>query len=421
LIAVYLAVLRDYTQILTTGEVGVVMLLASDRRQARILKRYVSGLLNGTPMLKQLIAHETVDAIELSNAITIEIHTSSFRAVRGYTIVAAILDELAFWDSDDSANPDTEVLNALRPAMATVPHSLMIAISSPYARKGELYKAYSAYFGKEDANTLVWQAATRTMNPLVPQTIIDHAYADDEAVARAEYGAEFRRDLEAFIAREVVDACVPHQRFELSPVDGIDYVGFTDPSGGSQDSMTLAIAHQENERMILDVIRECHPPFSPEQVVREFCQILTQYRVHVIVGDRYGAHWVQEQFEKHGVTYTPSEKTKSDLYRELLPMLNSKTVELLDHRRLITQLCGLERRTARGGRDSIDHSAGTHDDVINAVAGALVIAGEDQGGWDIIWGGEEVLLSEETLTQRRERSAQLIREAITQEGVWFPV
>jgi hypothetical protein len=47
---------------------------------------------------------------------------------------------------------------------------------------------------------------------------------------------------------------------------------------------------------------------------------------------------------------------------------------LLDHPRLINQICGLERRTARGGRDSIDHSPGNHDDVANAVAGAIVAA-----------------------------------------------
>jgi hypothetical protein len=47
---------------------------------------------------------------------------------------------------------------------------------------------------------------------------------------------------------------------------------------------------------------------------------------------------------------------------------------LLDNRRLISQLHGLERRTARGGKDSIDHGPGAHDDIANAVAGALVLA-----------------------------------------------
>ena len=40
----------------------------------------------------------------------------------------------------------------------------------------------------------------------------------------------------------------------------------------------------------------------------------------------------------------------------------------------MTQITSLERRTVRGGRDSIDHAPGAHDDVANAVAGAVVIA-----------------------------------------------
>ena len=69
-----------------------------------------------------------------------------------------------------------------------------------------------------------------------------------------------------------------------------------------------------------------------------------------------------------------SERTKSEIYGELLPLLNSGRLELLDLPRLITQLLGLERRTARGGKDSIDHAPNAHDDVVNAAAGGLVLA-----------------------------------------------
>lgn len=77
---------------------------------------------------------------------------------------------------------------------------------------------------------------------------------------------------------------------------------------------------------------------------------------------------------KAGIEYEVCETAKSDLYKELLPALNSGHIELLDHARLRAQLAGLERRTARGGRDSIDHPPGSHDDLINAAAGALVSA-----------------------------------------------
>ena len=81
---------------------------------------------------------------------------------------------------------------------------------------------------------------------------------------------------------------------------------------------------------------------------------------------------------QHGVEYETAEKTKSDIYREALALLNSGRVELLDHPRLHTQLLSLERRTSRAGRDSIDHGPGGHDDVANSVAGALVAAAEAQ-------------------------------------------
>ena len=106
------------------------------------------------------------------------------------------------WRSDDSANPDREIINALRPSMATVPGALLVGISSPYARRGLLWEQYRRHYG-QDGDVLVWQADTASMNPGVPAAVIANAYAEDEAAAAAEYGAEFRRDLEAFVSREV--------------------------------------------------------------------------------------------------------------------------------------------------------------------------------------------------------------------------
>src|SRR5262249_36902442 len=146
-VAVYLACFRAYRTVLAPGERGTLALIAADRQQARTVFRYVGGLLDGSPMLARLIERRTADAIDLTNGVTIEVHTASFRSVRGYTVVGAVLDEVAFWRSEDSANPDREIVEALRPAMATVPGALLVAISSPYARRGVLWDAYRRHFG----------------------------------------------------------------------------------------------------------------------------------------------------------------------------------------------------------------------------------------------------------------------------------
>jgi hypothetical protein len=152
----------------------------------------------------------------------------------------------------------------------------------------------------------------------------------------------------------------------------------------------MAISHREGDKVIIDAIRERRPPFSPEQVVDEFAGLLKSYHVTKIQGDRYAGEWPREQFKKRGISYEPCEPPKSDLYRDLLPLINSGRVELLDHPRLISQLANLERRTARSGKDSIDHAPGAHDDVANAVAGAMwatasragpVVVGSEAMAW----------------------------------------
>ena len=165
-------------------------------------------------------------------------------------------------------------------------------------------------------------------------------------------------------------------RRELPRLPQVKYFAFTDPSGGSQDSFTLAIAHLEGNKAILDALRERRPPFSPEAVTAEYAALLKTYGIAAVFGDRYGGEWVQRAFAKTGIRYQASSRTKSDIYRELLPLVNSGRVELLDNPRLIHQLLNLERRTSRGGKESIDHMPGTHDDLINAAAGALVMAVE---------------------------------------------
>ena len=155
----------------------------------------------------------------------------------------------------------------IRPAMLTIPDSLLICASSPYARKGALWDAYRRHYGKDDASVLVWRAPTLVMNPSVPQATIDEAYEADPASAAAEYGAEFRTDVENFVSREALEACVSPGCFERAPMSDVSYSAFVDPSGGSADSMTLAVAHRQDDVVVIDAVREVRPPFIPDDVV----------------------------------------------------------------------------------------------------------------------------------------------------------
>lgn len=370
-LAAYVGALCDHAEVLAPGERGAIPILAASTSQAGRAFMHAAGILTHSPMLSQMIEGQTADTIRLSTRIDIEVRPANFRTIRGVTAVAAICDEISYWQIEGTANPDDEVLTALRPSLATTGGPLMV-ISSAYAKRGELYKTYRSDYGPDgDRLILVAKAPSRTFNPTLPQRVVDRAYAKDAAKASAEYGSEFRNDLEAFVSREVVEACVSLGVFERSYIPGLVYRAFVDPSGGSVDAMTLSIAHQEGERSVLDLVRERKPPFSPEAVVDEFCEVLKSYGLTSVVGDRYGGEWPREQFRKRGIAYDLAEHPRSELYRHLLPTLNSGAADLLDNATLVAQIVSLERRVARGGRESIDHPPNGHDDLANAVAGVL--------------------------------------------------
>ena len=374
IVASYLAAFRDWRPYLSAGERGWIFVIATDKAQAGIIKAYISGIFHRVPTLKKMIQRETIEALELRCGVSIAVKTASFRSLRGYTVLCAILEEMAFYRSEDSANPDKEILAALRPALATIPQSLLIGISTPYSKAGVLFDMFRTYFGKP-GGPCIWKAPTSVMNPTIDRGLIARALAEDPQAASAEWEAEWRADIEAFISQELVEAVTVTGRFELPRIGGVRYHAFADPSGGRQDSFTLGVAHVErNGKVVLDVLRERRPPFQPSGVVAEFSDLLKSYGVTEVTSDRYAAEWVAEAFRVVGIDVRPSEQSASELYLELLPLIANGTAELLDSKRLAAQLCGLERRVRAGGKDLVTHYAGGHDDCAVSCAGVLTLA-----------------------------------------------
>lgn len=354
LIAVFLAVFKDWREHLDFGEIGYIMAIASDRRQASVVFNKIRAILS-LPLFRGMVVNESKEEIELNNQITISVVTCSYRALRGFTVLAAICDEMAFW-RHEGANPSEEILTALRPGMI-IKGSLLAAISTPYAKVGSLYEAFRSKYGTQDRFSLIWKAASRDMNPTIPKRTIDKALKADPSAARAEWLAEFREDLETFLTTEIIESCIIPRRFGLPFLEGIRYYAFADPSGGRVDSFTLGIAHKEKttKKIILDILLEKLSPFKPQSVVEEYSKTLKNYGLRKVTGDRYAGEWVVKQFENYGIKYESSKLNKSEIYLEFEPLMTQGGIELLDNRRLFAQLRGLERRTRSGGKDSIDH------------------------------------------------------------------
>jgi hypothetical protein len=382
LVATYLAALAK-TDKLAPGEFGTVLVCAVDRTQAKVVFEYIRALLTEIPALRPLVVSEAAEVIELRHRVRVEVRSSSYRRVRGVTLLAAILDEVAFLRDEASALPDVELYRALKPALATT-GGLILGISSPWAQRGLLWSKYRRHYG-QDGDVLVWQADSRTMHPSLPAELVEEATEDDPESAAAEWRGQFRSDLESYVSTAVLDACTSPGVVERPRITGPPYVAFLDAAAGSgRDSFTCAVAHAESRDgeapfVVVDAVREVLPPFDPLAVAGELARFLRSYGISTAQSDKYAGGWVVEAFQRHGVAVAQDAEPKSALYLSALPVLTGRRCDLLDVPKLRAQFASLERRRRAGGRDVVDHPPGSHDDVANCVAGVLASAGAGDG------------------------------------------
>jgi hypothetical protein len=215
------------------------------------------------------------------------------------------------------------------------------------------------------------------MNPSLSEAEIARELEKDPVRNRAEYLSEWRSDVEGFIPRELVEACIGDYH-ELPPNSRICYRCFVDAASGvpEGDSYAIAISHKLGDRVIIDALREVRPPFSPAAVVNDvLIPLCRAYSIHSVTGDNYAGEFAKEPVRAVGIAYELAKKHKSELYNDpFLPLLNSKKIDLPRNERAINQICSLERSVQRSGRDQITHPTHGHDDIANAIAGAVDVA-----------------------------------------------
>jgi hypothetical protein len=287
------------------------------------------------------------------------------------------LDESAYLaSSDDSSNRDEDIVSALKPSLATT-NGILALTSSPSLMEGVVHRVHKRHYGPGGAaDVIVVQAASRELNPKLSQAVVDRAYEDDPASAESEFGGAFRQAVSAYLTRQIIERAVDKGIGARFPLPGIKYLSFCDVSGGSgTDSFAVAIGHLSSadgvDLAVIDTVLEFRPPFDPLDVVKRAAASLASWNVASVVGDNYAAQWPVTAFAKHGITYSTSPLTKSEIYLHVLPLWTAGRVRLVDNPRLVDQFTQLRRKVGSGGRESVDHVRGSHDDLANATAGVL--------------------------------------------------
>ena len=377
-ILLYEAVFGGYEAQLGKGELGVIPLVAQDAHATSVAFGYVKQYVMESDLLSQMTTPKDVREAEirLSNGIRIRCFACTAKSVRGFSIPAAVMDELAFFRVEAGAQADVEVQTAIRRGGIGFPQQRLVKISTPYAKDGLLFSDYTRYFGKPDPDVLVWRAPSLLMNPtLKASRLAREARVDAQRYAR-EYEALFSDDVEAFLPGPWIEAATEDGRHELEPRDGRHYIAAVDPSGGGADAFSLAIVHHEDGRIVQDVMKSWSSSRSEKVdlagVCAEIAAVCQRYGLYRVIGDKYAGKWAPQTFQKAGVRYVESPIDKSHAYRELEPWLAQGRLVLLEHPTMLRELRLLEKRVKPGGKTPvIDHPRGGHDDCANALALAV--------------------------------------------------
>jgi hypothetical protein len=356
---------------LSAGERGHVLVLAGSVDQARTVFGYSRGFLSESEVLEREVVATTQSEVRLRNGAVLAVHPNSFRSIRGKTILACVFDEVAIWRDEASATPDVEVYTAVLPSLART-SGMLIGISTPYRKSGLLYQKHRDHFGVAGDDVLVVQGSALAFNSTLDAAAIAAARAADPIAAHAEWDAEFRADLDAYLDEETIERAIDYDRpLELPPVEGVIYLAFTDAAAGGGDAYTLAIGHREGDNYITDVVRGTYGAFDPQVITKEYADLCRAYHVARVMGDNYAKDWVAGAWRDNGFEYIRSPKAKSELYLECMPLWRRGVARIPNLLRLTRELRLLERQTHRSGKDSVVHPRNEHDDFANVACGVL--------------------------------------------------
>jgi intein/homing endonuclease len=275
------------------GNTIQIISVATDKDQAGILFREVSGHLSRCEYFRPYILTNTLSRIDFQtpadiekfgpiqrmqdgkfaslngkSSIRVTFRSAVAKGLRGMGNIVVILDEMAHFIEDGSTSA-AEVYNAVTPSTAafsakdpddsTIPigdvESRIICISSPLNKQGKFYDLYQTAMGNGEGatNMIAIQAPTWEINPTVPAVYYKQKFYEDPAVFMTEHGAEFSDRVRGWIERaEDLLACIdPELRPKESGAPRSPHQMGVDVAV-TNDGTSVAITHVEDDEIILD-------------------------------------------------------------------------------------------------------------------------------------------------------------------------
>lgn len=178
---------------------GLYLIIAPTLRQSRLLFEKAAAVYKRLSNVPRVVTNNSTE-LELENGSRlVALPGDNDATIRGYSAPRAVY-------IDEASRVADTVYAALRPMMAASPNGQMIALTTPYGRRGWFYEAWE--FKKD------WERTTVTARdcPHITDEFLEEERANmSEWQFRAEYLCEFTDTEEAFFSSELVEKMLDTQ------------------------------------------------------------------------------------------------------------------------------------------------------------------------------------------------------------------
>jgi hypothetical protein len=217
-IASYEACFGGHERELSRGERAVIPLVAPTQQQTAIAFGYIESHFRSPLLASRVDGDPLANQIRLKNGIDVMCFPCIKSKLRGWSIPVGVMDEVAFFRLEGSADSDVEVQQSIRRGMVNFSRTKLVKISTPYMKSGILYDDFKNHFGQDSPDILVWRAPSRFMNPTLSENRLEREKRLDQQRFAREYEAEFAEDVDQFLPGVWIDSAVVPGRRELPPV-----------------------------------------------------------------------------------------------------------------------------------------------------------------------------------------------------------
>lgn len=357
------------------GDIGVFVIISVRKDEAKERLRTIQEI------LKALGVKHSVSGMEITLKVkgkpfSFRVYPANFRATVGMTCIGWVGDEMTRWrDDSDSANPATDIIGSIRPAMATMPNAHEFYISSPWARMDAHYNYFEK--GNTEEQAVCW-AESWVANPTLTENRCRRLEPDEPTFEREYRAIPMDNDSRQFFDEASINEAMD-KRIDLpiEPTPGVEVVAGAD-FAFVHDSSAIVVAHIADKKHNIADIDVLKPqrgkPLVPSHVCARFANILNRHQAKLLMADAHYREAISEFLQKKNIGFLKAPARPINAYIRARTLLNQGRVVMPYDEKLKKEMLEIKGRPTPSGNISIvlpKKEHGGHADVVSALVLAL--------------------------------------------------